>query len=110
MQAIAGAVLQIAKQGISLVHGGLAAAPQGRKIGSLYTKDIIWQGRNQAIHFEEGNFKKAITDLFTILETEQGARFSLAAHPQQNRAKQVVELLGWTQYASYVQDMQALIP
>ena len=109
-QAIAGAVLQLAKQGISLVHGGLATAPTGRAIGSLFIRDIIWQARNQSMHFEEGNFKKALTDVFAKLEAEQGPRFSLATHPQQNRAKQVVELLGWGTYAIYVQDMQALLP
>jgi hypothetical protein len=93
-QAIAGAVLQIAKQGVSLVHGGPAAAPTGRAIGSLCVRDIVWQARNQSMHFEEGNYKKAVTDLFATLEAEHGGRFCLAAHPQQNRAKQVIELLG----------------
>jgi hypothetical protein len=109
-QAIAGAVLQIAKQGISLVHGALAAAPPGRSIGSQCVRDIVWQGRNQSMHYEEGNFKKPLTDLFAKLEAEQGPRFSLAAHPQQNRAKQIVELLGWHSYAAYVQDLRALLP
>ncbi|MFG6468395.1 hypothetical protein [Roseateles sp. BYS87W] len=109
-QAVAGAVLQIAKQGISLVHGGLNAAPTGRTIGSLCIRDIIWQGRNQSMHYEEGNFKKALTDLFATLESEQGTHFSLAAHPQQNRAKQIVELLGWEDYATYARDMQTLLP
>jgi hypothetical protein len=35
VQAIAGSILQIAKQGVSVVHGGLAAAPEGRKIGTV---------------------------------------------------------------------------
>lgn len=109
-QAIAGAVFQIAKQGISLVHGGPSTAPTGRTIGSLPIRDIIWQARNQSMHYEEGNFKKALTDLFAKLETEQGPQFSLTAHHKQNRAKQVLDLLGWSSYSTYMQDMQALLP
>jgi hypothetical protein len=109
-QALAGAVLQIAKQGISVVHGGPATAPTGRGVGTLFIRDIIWQARNQSMHYEEGNFKKALTALFARLETEQGPQFGLAAHPKQNRAKQVLDLLGWSSYSTYTQDMQALLP
>jgi len=109
-QALAGAVLQIAKQGISFVYGGLTAAPEGRNVGSLPIRDIIWQARNQSMHYEEGSFKKPLLDLFTKLETEQGSQFCLATHPHQNRAKQVLDLLGWANYTTYEQDMQALLP
>lgn len=75
VQAIAGAILQIAKQGISLVHGGLGAAPAGRALGSLAARDIIWQARNQSMHYEEpqAKLKKPLLDLFRTLEQEQGA-------------------------------------
>lgn len=46
VQAICGALLQIGKQGISLVHGDLAAAPPGRLIGTVPLKDVVWQARN----------------------------------------------------------------
>ncbi len=110
IQAIAGSILQVARQGISVVHGGLTAAPDGRSIGSALLKDIIWQGRNQAMHYEEGRFSKQVTDLFAILEREQGGQFSLTAHPNQSRAKQVIHLLGWSDYEAYVKDMQMLLP
>lgn len=109
-QAIAGAVLQIAKQGISLVHGGLKTAPEGRKIGSVPIRDIIWQARNQALHYEEGSFNLAVSGLFATLEHEQGTSFSLSLHSNQSRAKQVLSLLGWVDHATYVQDMKALLP
>lgn len=54
-QVLGGAILQIGKQAISVAHGNLPACPDGRMIGSQGIKHIIWQGRNQAIHFEEGN-------------------------------------------------------
>ncbi|WP_070358306.1 hypothetical protein [Duganella sp. HH105] len=110
VQAIAGAIFQIAKQGISLVHGGLGSVPAGRKMGSLALRDIVWQARNQSMHYEEGNPKKAVLDLFAILEKEHGPHFSLVAHAGQNRAKQVLDVLGWTNYELYLRDMQSLLP
>ena len=41
----AGSLLQYAKQGISLCHGGLQPCPDGRAIGSQALKDVIWQSR-----------------------------------------------------------------
>ena len=106
-QAIAGAILQIAKQGLSLVFGGMAGVPKGRKIGSLHITDIIMQGRNQSLHHEERAFRQPVVEVFRVLELEQGERFSLSKHPGQNRARQVAELLGWTSYAA--QDMEMLL-
>jgi hypothetical protein len=110
IQAIAGAILQIAKQGISLIHSGLAGAPAGRMLGSLAVRDIIWQARNQSMHYEEGRFKKPLLDVFAILEQEHGTQFSLAKHSKQNRAKQVLDVLGWANYESYLKDMEVLLP
>lgn len=110
VQAIAAAILQIAKQGISVVHGGLGTAPEGRKIGSLPIRDIIWQARNQALHYEEGKFKKPVVDMFATLALEQDPAFSLSLHPSQGRAKQVLALFGWTDYVSYERDIEVLLP
>jgi hypothetical protein len=44
-------------------------------LGSLALRDIIWQARNQSMHYEEGSFKKALVDLFSMLEAEQGLQF-----------------------------------
>ncbi len=110
VQAIAGAILQIAKQGISLVHGGLSSAPAGRLLGSLAVRDIVWQARNQSMHYEEGNFKKPLVTLFSALEREQGPQFSLTKSANQNRAKQILDTLGWISYDAYAKDMKVLLP
>lgn len=110
IQAIAAAILQIAKQGISIVHGKLDAAPPGRVIGTLPIRDIIWQARNQALHFEEGVFRDSVTALFSVLETEHGTHFSLAQHAKLSRAKQIMVLLGWDRYENYLADMATLLP
>lgn len=108
IQVICGSILQIAKQGISLVHGGLANAPDGRAVGDQAIKNIIWQARNQAIHYEDGQFNVAVTALFAALEDAHGSVFSLAAHPNQCLAKQVVHLLGWRTYDRYLADARKL--
>lgn len=110
VQVVAGAIFQIAKQGISLVFGNPSAAPRGRMLGSLSIRDVIWQARNQSMHYEEGVFKKPLLDLFSTLEIEQGSRFSLTTHAKQNRAKQVLDVLDWVSYKSYLKDMQELLP
>jgi hypothetical protein len=109
-QAIAGAIIQIAKQGISLVSGGLAAAPDGRFIGSSALKSIIWQARNQSMHYEEGAPKQPVKAFFATLEQEHGPQFSLSVYAVQSRAKQVLALLGWNDYQSYLADMTTLLP
>lgn len=108
IQAICGALLQIAKQGISLVHGSLAAAPPGRIVGGAPLKEIIWQGRNQALHYEDGNFRPAVVTLFGLLEQAYGQDFALANHVHQSRAKQLVRLLGWTDHNIFDNDLRSL--
>lgn len=109
-QALAAAILQIAKQGISIVYGDLEKAPEIRKVGTLFVRDIIWQARNQALHYEEGTFNKWVTGLFATLEKEQGSQFSLTQHAKQTRAKQVLVALGWSGYDEYLRDAIILFP
>lgn len=108
VQAICGALLQIAKQGISLVHGGMAKAPAGRDIGGVSLRDVIWQARNQSLHHEEGRPKEPVVSVFASLERTYGPAFSLTLHARQNRAKQVVDLLRWRTYDSYLGDARSL--
>lgn len=108
IQAMSAALLQIAKQGISIVHGALNNAPDGRMLSGIALKEIIWQGRNQALHHEEGKFGPPVTALFGRLEAAFGNSFSLTAHAKQSRATQVVHLLEWTTYDKFKSDLQSL--
>ena len=103
---IAGAVLQIAKQGISFKYKSLSACPYGRAVGKETLKNIIWQGRNQAMHFEEGKYKKSVVGCFKNLKIDFGDRFSLS---DKNLAYDVLMLLGWESYAAYEKDMKLLL-
>jgi hypothetical protein len=108
VQAICAALLQIAKQGISFVHGNPANAPNGRFLNGISLKEIIWEGRNQSMHYEEGVRNTKTISLFLALEAQFGKEFSLTLHPTQNRAKQIVKLLDWTNYSNYFADMKLL--
>jgi hypothetical protein len=102
-----GSVLQYAKQGISLVHGGLASCPGGRMIGSQAIKTIIWQGRNQAMHWDEGRPKQPVQDCFDSLARDCGPEFG--DYAGRNLAWEVVGLLGWRDFAAFEKDMLSLL-
>ena len=104
--ALSGALLQHAKQGVSLVHGTLSVCPSGRMIGSQHLKDVIWQGRNQAIHWEDGNFHKSVEDCFDVLSTEIDPKFN--QYKSRSMASDLVELLDWKTFDKFKADLLQL--
>lgn len=113
---LAGTVLQIAKQAISIRHGADMSdcKLQGRLISGACVRDLIWLGRNQAMHFEETNEtkqpgvrKSGWVDLFKVLDTHHQGMFSLAA-PFQSKAFEILQILGWSRFDQYESDMQDL--
>ncbi len=107
LNAISGALLQISKQGISVVYGGLGACPPGRLVAGVALKDVIWQARNQSMHFEDGVFSGAVQTCFAQLAFNAGAAFTLGPV---NLAHNVVQLLGWSNQANYEKDLMSLLP
>lgn len=105
---IAGSILQLARQGISIVHSNDPTSPPGRMIGSVSLREVVWCGRNQAIHYEERP-KAPVVTLFKVLEQEQGQHFSLSLNQGKNMAKHVINLLGWDIYETYLSDMESLL-
>ena len=63
--AMSASLLQYAKQGISIVHANLGNAPAARQVHGVQLKDIFWQGRNQALHWEEGDPMQRLSDALT---------------------------------------------
>jgi len=96
LKALSGALLQIAKQGISIVYQRLENAPNGRLIREQPIKNIIWQARNQSMHFEEGRYSTHVRECFEQLN------IPLA---NENLAREIIELLGWNCYENYYSDM-----
>jgi hypothetical protein len=103
---LCGALLQLAKQGLSSVYGAKANVPKGKEIGATTLRDVIWEGRNQAMHFEEGKHKPELTDCFRALEVVFGAQFSLKS--KRNLSLYVIDALGWSTLAVYEADMMSL--
>jgi hypothetical protein len=112
LASICGALLQVAKQGMSATHGQSKYCPIGRQIiGSQYLATVVWQARNQSIHFEEGNDKlyKPVIACFAKLEKEIGPQFSLKTNRFKNMAWEIVKELQWTGYDIYRMDMESLL-
>ncbi|MEQ8819807.1 MAG: hypothetical protein RLY93_06150 [Sumerlaeia bacterium] len=103
---LSGSLLAFAKQGLSTVHGSKSSAPQGRPIGTQHLRDVIWEARNQAAHWEEGNFRQPVTDCFNAFATDIDPKFGSFA--TRNMAFDVVEVLGWKDFASFEKDMLSL--
>ncbi|MEA5452954.1 hypothetical protein VB780_30565 [Leptolyngbya sp. CCNP1308] len=110
---LCGAILQIAKQGISTVYGTLDQCPDGRNIGENANaqgiKNIIWQARNQSMHYEEGDLRQATVECFDKLEASFGSNFSLSLTSNKNMAHYVIQILGWKDYHQYESDMNSLL-
>lgn len=105
-----GAILQFGKQAISWTHGGdLSKCPNGRMIAGVCLKDLIWEGRNQALHFEGFSHdppRKRIVDVFSAVASNGHPGF--ADYTKRNLAGEVVALLGWTTYENYRRDLESL--
>lgn len=105
--ALAGALLQIAKQGVSIRYGSLVLCPKGRAIGTNEClKNVIWQGRNQSMHYEEGTYHAPVQTCYSNLESDFGVQFTLGTS---NLALITIDLLGWSEYTQYENDMKSLL-
>lgn len=110
LSALAGALLQIAKQGISVVRGRPDNCPDGRAVCGCPLKWVVWAGRNQALHFEQ---IRMIDDRTAhILKTmgETGGSAALT-RPRAgvNLALEVVDALNWFSLEAYRDDMESLL-
>ncbi|MDB5308803.1 MAG: hypothetical protein JWO38_3005 [Gemmataceae bacterium] len=106
-EVIAGAILQIGKQGLSLAYGPLTNCPPGRAVGSQPLSTVIWQARNQAMHYDEPPYRNPVIACFGSLEADFGTQFRLGPY---SLAARVVGLLRWDEYATYEADMASLLP
>lgn len=63
-------------------------------------KNIIWQARNQSMHFEEGRYNTNVKSCFEQLN------IPLA---NENLAKEIIDLLEWNSYEQYFSDMAQIL-
>jgi len=102
-ESLSGNILQYAKQGISIVHGNLQLCPSGRSIGTQDLKTVIWQARNQSLHWEDGNFHQPVVTCFNLLGVDFDSKF--AAYTNRNMAFDIIELLSWNNLSDFQNDM-----
>jgi hypothetical protein len=112
ISATCGSLLEIAKQGISVTYGGdwRSKCPTGRAIGATWLRDVVWEGRNHSMHYEEGKPKPGVEQCFRALELEFGPRFSLSIRPHENLSMDIVfKALSWVTYENNENDMKTLL-
>ncbi|MGH3849432.1 MAG: hypothetical protein ACRDRT_06995 [Pseudonocardiaceae bacterium] len=108
LAAMSGAVLQHAKQAISMVHGGPKACPDGRLVSATQNlAPVIWQARNQASHWEEGNLNHPVVDCFNALGAEVDSYFFSDLYTR-SLAFDVLHLMGWRSWAAFHNDLLSL--
>ena len=106
---LAGSILQIVQQGMSRVHGSIKTYPnKGRNIAGVSLCDLVWQGRNQAMHYETTATRADWSAVFSMLDIVQPGTFSLLP-PYESRAKAIFGLLGWHSYSVYEEDLKFLL-
>jgi hypothetical protein len=69
-------------------------------------KNVVWQSRNQALHWEEGRFSQAVETCFRALATDYDPKFGSTSI--RNMAADVIELLGWRTWDDFEHDMSLL--
>jgi hypothetical protein len=113
LESLSAALLQIAKQGISIAYLGtpgqsLAACPDGRLLNGQPIKTIIWQARNQTMHYDDpAPYRQPVITCFATLEADHGPDFALAKNV--SFAYKIVLLLKWIDWRVFADDMVSLI-
>lgn len=104
VSALAGSLLQYGKQGISLRFGKKRlGCPDGRIVAGMPLHEIIWQARNQALHWEDGEFHPKTVACFENLTANADPVFGQYKH--RSLAYEIILLLGWKSPNDFHQDM-----
>lgn len=107
VDAMCGSLLQYAKQGVALHFGKeRKGCPDGRLIAGLTLHEVVWQARNQALHWEDGAFHKATTACFEHLAKHLDPVFN--QYQTRSMAHEIVLHLGWKAADDFCRDMMLL--
>lgn len=119
LHSVAQAILQISKQGISSKYGSSKTDCENefiKKDESLPTKygvsllDIMWEGRNQSIHYEDGTFNPSVTACFnSLLQNDDYYCQRLKGFQnRENKSFEIIKILGWNKYIDLEVDLLSL--
>lgn len=105
MSSLAGSVLQIAKQVISLRHSGKPAIAAARNIGSQSIVEVIWEGRNHATHWDDETPKEKVQNMLNTLSTDLGITIEIG----KNNCLSILGTLDWKSSDNVVSDLKLLV-
>ncbi len=107
IKCLCGAMLQIAKQGLSICYGKEENCVEVKTIAGERLSNIIFQARNQSMHFEESLNNKVIS-CFNNLKQQFGNNVSIDQTQNINLADVIVlDVLIWNSYEKFYTDMVA---
>jgi hypothetical protein len=88
---------------MELAHSGKPTA-MGKTVGSSQQlSEVIWQARNQALHWEAQNFHPPVVACFTALASEVDQVFN--DFRTRNMALDVIDMLGWRTIDDFERDL-----
>jgi hypothetical protein len=105
MSVLAGAILQIGKQSLSLRHSGKPNLPGAKTIGTQSIVEVVWEGRNHAMHWDEGAPRERVRNMLNALETD----LNITIENGKNNCLSVLGALGWKSSADVISDLKALV-
>ncbi|MCE9565957.1 MAG: hypothetical protein K8U57_28370 [Planctomycetes bacterium] len=109
--ALCGALLQVAKNGITVLdaegNGVIVSPLKGRQIDGLHLEEIVWGGRNQSMHYQELP-KHKLTK--RVCDTLAATRPQFKAAAGKDLSREFISLLGWTDIEKYTEDMESILP
>ena len=105
MSNLAGAVLQIGKQALSIRHAGKPNLPAARTIGTQNIVEVVWEGRNHAMHWDEGAPRKQVSDMLNTLATDLNITIEIG----NNNCLSILGALEWQKTEDVISDIKVLV-
>ena len=105
MSSLAGAVLQIGKQALSIRHEGKPSLPAARTVGTQNIIEVVWEGRNHAMHWDEGAPRQRVKKVLNTLATD----INITIEAGKNNCLSILGALEWKTSENVISDLKALV-
>lgn len=105
MAILAGAILQIGKQVLSFRYASKPQLQNVRFVGSQSVVELIWEGRNHALHWEDSNPRQPVKDMLQNLRYDKGVNIVFGS----NNALAVLAALEWFDTDVVIEELKVLV-
>lgn len=105
MSNLGGSILQIGKQVLSLRHARKPIITSAKMIGSQSIVEVIWEGRNHSMHWEEGSPRRPVGEMLKKLTQDLG----VSIEASKNNSLSILGVLGWNGPDRVLKDLGDLI-